>query len=203
MDPESGTIVIDGQDYMCAGLHQLREQMSVIPQSAVLFVGSVRGNLDPFHKYTDKEIISALDEVQLKDVIFEYDCGLDEEVNSDGISLSAGQKQLLCLARAILRKNKIVMMDEATANVDNETDRLIQETVKTKFEGCTLLIIAHRLRTVIDSDKILVVDQGMCKEFGSPLELFYKEDSIFRSILYHTGPEESQYLIDHINHHNR
>ena len=138
VNPESGTIIIDGQDYMCAGLHQLREQMSVIPQSAVLFVGSVRENLDPFHRYTDEEIIEALDEVQLKEVIVEYDCGLDEEVKSDGISLSAGQKQLLCLARAILRKNKIVMMDEATANVDNETDRLIQETVKSKFEGCTL-----------------------------------------------------------------
>ena len=105
---------------------------------------------------------------------------------------------MLCLARAILRKNKIVMMDEATANVDNETDRLIQETVKTKFKECTLLIIAHRLRTVIDSDKILVVDKGMCKEYGSPQDLYNDEDSIFRSILYHTGPEESQYLIDHI-----
>ena len=105
-------------------------------------------------------------------------------------------------ARAILRKNKIDMMDEATANVDNETDRLIQETGKSKFEGCTLLIIAHRLRTVIDSGKILVVDQGMCREFGRPLEIFNKEDSIFRGILYHTGPEESQYLIDQINHHS-
>ena len=98
-----------------------------------------------------------------------------------------------------MRKNKIVIIDEATANVDNETDRLIQETVKTKFEGCTLLIIAHRLRTIIDSDKILVVDKGICKKFGSPLELFKHEDLIFKSILYHTGPEESQYLIDHIN----
>ena len=90
------------------------------------------------------------------------------------------------------------MMDEATANVDNETDRLIQETVKTKFQGCTLLIIAHRLRTVIDSDKILVVDKGMCKEFGTSADLFNNEESMLRNILYHTGAEESQYLIDQI-----
>ena len=198
VNPESGTIFIDGQDYMCAGLHQLREQISVIPQSATLFVGSVRENLDPFHKYTDQEIVKALDEVKLREIILGYDYGLDEEVKSDGISLSAGQKQLLCLARAILRKNKIVMMDEATANVDNETDRLIQKTVKSKFQGCTLLIIAHRIRTVIDSDKILVVDKGICKEFGTPLELFNYEESIFRSIVYHAGPQESQYLISQI-----
>ena len=135
VNPESGTIYIDGHDYLSIGLHQLREQMSVIPQSAVLFAASIRDNLDPFHRYTDEEIVNVLDEVKLKDVIFEYDYGLQAEVKSDGISLSAGQKQMLCLARAILRKNKIVMMDEATANVDNETDRLIQETVKTKFKG--------------------------------------------------------------------
>ena len=203
VNPEAGTIMIDGQDYMCVGLHQLREQMSVIPQSAVLFVGSVRENLDPFHRYTDEEIVEALEEVQLRGVIVEYGCGLDEEVKSDGISLSAGQKQLLCLARAILRKNKIVMMDEATANVDNETDRFIQQTVKSKFGECTLLIIAHRLRTVIDSDKILVVDKGICKEFGTPAELLSNEESMFRNILYHTGAEESQFLIEQIRKNER
>ena len=198
VNPESGTIYIDGMDYRGLGLHQLRGQMSVIPQSAVLFAATIRENLDPFHRYSDAEIAEALDEVRLKEVILDYDHGLSEEVKSDGVSLSAGQKQLLCLARAILRKNRIVMMDEATANVDNETDRLIQETVKGKFKGCTLIIIAHRLRTVIDSDKILVVDKGMCKEFASPLELYHKEESNFRSILYHTGPEESRYLIEQL-----
>ena len=98
-------------------------------------------------------------------------------MNSDGISLSAGQKQLLCLARAILRKNKIVMMDESTANEDNETDRLIQETVKTKFQGCTLLINAHRLRTVIDSDKILVVDKGMSRNLEHMLSFLIMKNA--------------------------
>ena len=140
-----------------------------------------------------------LNEVKLKDFVLDYDMGLYTEIKGDGINFSAGQKQLLCLARAILRNNKIVMMDEATANVDNETDRVIQETVKRKFIGCSLLIIAHRLRTIINSDKIIVIDKGICKEYATPLELYNKDDSIFRSMIFHTGPEESQYLITEIN----
>ncbi|OMJ74362.1 hypothetical protein SteCoe_26717 [Stentor coeruleus] len=194
VNPESGTVYIDGQDYMKAGLHDLRGQMSVIPQSSMLFVGSVKDNLDPFHKHSDDELFKVLEEVKLKEYILEYDKGLDAEISGDGVSFSAGQRQLLCLARAILRNNKIVMMDEATANVDNETDRLIQETVKIKFNECTLLIIAHRLRTVIDSDRIIVVDKGSCKEFGKAHELYRKKKSLFKTMILNTGPEESEYL---------
>ena len=198
VNPETGTILIDGHDYRDMGLHDLRRQMSVIPQSAILFAVSVRENLDPFLLHTDQELIDVLEEFRLKDVILGHGQGLDAELNGEGISLSAGQRQLLCLARAVLRNNKIIMMDEATANVDNETDRIIQETVKQKFKS-TLLIIAHRIKTVSESDMIIVMDKGMCREFGRPREIFNKEESIFRGILYHTGPEESQYLLNCMN----
>jgi ATP-binding cassette subfamily C (CFTR/MRP) protein 4 len=198
ISPESGTIYLDGIDYLTFGLHDLRRQMSVIPQSATLFAASIRDNLDPFKSHSDEEIVKVLEEVQLKNQVFEFGEGLDVEVRGEGLNLSAGQKQLLCLARAILRKNKIIMMDEATANVDNETDRIIQNTVKNRFNGCTLMIIAHRIRTIIESDKILVVDRGFCKEFGSPLNLLQEEDSLFKQMIISTGPEESRYLFEKV-----
>lgn len=198
INPESGTIYLDGMDYMDFGLHDLRRQMSVIPQSATLFAASIRDNLDPFRSHSDEEIIKVLEEVQLKSLVFEYGEGLDIEVRGDGLSLSAGQKQLLCLARAILRKNKIIMMDEATANVDNETDRIIQKTVKDRFENCTLMVIAHRIRTIIESDKILVVDKGFCKEYGKPIKLLSQSDSLFKQMVLSTGPEESKFLFEKV-----
>ena len=196
VNPEKGTVYLDGVDYMKIGLQNLRKQLSVIPQTPVLFAASIRDNLDPFKLSTDEELIQALEEVQLKDIILEYENGIYTEVKGDGIILSAGQKQLLCLARVVIRKNRIIMMDEATANVDNETDRIIQETIKNKFENCTLLVIAHRIRTIIQSDKIIVVDSGKCKEYGTPFELYNIEDSLFRNMIYHTGPEESEYLVN-------
>ena len=195
VNPESGTILIDGHDYLGMGLHDLRKQMSVIPQSAILFTTTVRENLDPFLLHTDQELIDLLEEFKLKDAIFEHAQGLDAELNGEGISFSAGQKQLLCLARAVLRRNKIIMMDEATANVDNETDRIIQETVKQKFKGCTLLVIAHRIRTIIESDVIVVMDNGMCKEYGSTSELYENNQSLFRNLIHQSGIKESEYLI--------
>ncbi|OMJ86286.1 hypothetical protein SteCoe_12274 [Stentor coeruleus] len=195
VNPELGTIFIDGVDYLQLGLHDLRKQMSVIPQAATLFTGSIRDNLDPFHFYSDDEILNSLEDVQLKDKILELHEGLNSEIGNEGLSLSAGQKQLLCMARAILRKNKVIMMDEATANVDNETDRIIQETIANKFEGCTLLVIAHRIRTIIHSDKVLVMDKGKCHEYDRPKKLYLNENSLFRQMISHTGPEESSYLV--------
>ena len=195
VNPESGTILIDGHDYLGMGLHDLRKQMSVIPQSAILFTTTVRENLDPFLLHTDQELIDLLEEFKLKDAIFEHAQGLDAELNGEGISFSAGQKQLLCLARAVLRRNKIIMMDEATANVDNETDRIIQETVKEKFKGCTLLVIAHRMRTIIESNEIIVMDKGECREYDSPSELFKNENSLFRNLIQQSGLKESEHLI--------
>ena len=194
VNPESGTILIDGNDYMKMGLHDLRKQMSVIPQTAILFTASIRENLDPFLLHTDQELIETLKEFKLTDAIFEHGSGLGAELNGESISFSAGQKQLLCLARAVLRKNKIIMMDEATANVDNETDRIIQDVVKQKFKECTLLVIAHRIRTVIQSDEIIVMDKGICKEYGTPAGLYRNEHSLFRNLVEQSGVSETHLL---------
>ncbi|CAG9315441.1 unnamed protein product [Blepharisma stoltei] len=199
VNPAQGTIYIDDQDYLVAGLHQLRKQMSVIPQQAIIFNATFRDNLDPFHEHSTDEILAALNEVNLSGIVSSLSNGLETYIRGEGINLSSGQKQLVCLARAILRKNKVVMMDEATANVDNETDNMINSIVKTKFEGCTLLIIAHRLRTIIDSDKILVVSEGICKEEGKPADLAAQEDSFFRKMIDHTGVEESKYLLNKLS----
>ena len=197
-NPQEGTIWIDGQDYMSAGLHDLRKQMSVIPQSATLFIASLRDNLDPFHEHEDDRIINVLKKVRLGSLLEALPKGLDSEINSAGLSLSAGQKQLVCLARAILRKNKIIMIDEATANVDSETDEFIQKQLNKRFKGCTLLIIAHRLRTIIDSDWIVVMDQGTTVEEGHPAALIQNKDSAFLNMINHCGPEESQFLLSRL-----
>ena len=195
VNPEKGQVLIDGQDYMKAGLHELRKQMSVIPQSATLFIASLKDNLDPFHSHSDEDIIRVLNTVQLGDMLAALPNGLETQINSKGLSLSAGQKQLVCLARAILRENKIVMIDEATANVDSKTDEFIQSQLTERFKNSTLLIIAHRLRTVIQSDWIVVMDQGCTKEEGPPKELVKNQESLFLKMIRHTGPEESQYLL--------
>ena len=190
---ESGAICIDGINIMTVGLHDLRKQMSVIPQSPFIFVASIRKNLDPFNEHSDEDIIKALEQVRLKDVVFSCKTGLDTVLGGSEFNLSTGQKQLLCVARIMLRNNKIVFMDEATANIDNETDGIIQDVLANVFVGCTLLVIAHRLRTVIDSDLVLVMEEGQCKEIGKPKELF-EEDSLFKQALAWTGKEETDFL---------
>ena len=193
VNQESGRVVIDGVDHMTLGLHDLRKQLAVIPQCSFLFYASVRDNLDPFNEHTDQEILQALDEVSLDLFIGDPSC-LDSLIIGKDLNFSAGQKQLLCLARAVLRKNKIVMMDEATSNIDNHTDKLIQEIVRSKFKECTMIIIAHRLRTIIDCDQIFVMENGACKESGTGIELFYQEDSLLKNLIMSTGIEESNLL---------
>ena len=149
-----GLIEIDEVDTSQIGLHDLRSKISIIPQEPFLFSGSLRRNLDPFDLYADEPLWRALEEVELKEL------GLKAYINEGGSNLSLGQRQLVCLARAIVKNNPILVLDEATANVDPRTDELIQTTIKRKFEKCTVLTIAHRLNTVMDSDRILVMDAG-------------------------------------------
>ncbi len=169
------------------GLHDLRKNISIIPQEAIMFSGSLRFNLDPFGERSDTELWTALDQVELKPVILALPGGLDGKVLDGGSNFSAGQRQLICLARAILRKNKILILDEATANVDSKTDELIQQTIRNHFVDCTVITIAHRLNTIMDSDKVLVVDAGKVVEFDHPFQLIGKEDGFFKRLLDQTG----------------
>lgn len=157
----TGEIYIDGIATSDLGLHDVRSNISIIPQEPLLFTGTLRSNLDPFENYSDDELWQALDEVELKEFIKSSNAGLDAKVSDGGANYSIGQRQLLCLARAIVRKKKILILDEATANVDFQTDELIQKTVRRRFKDCTVFIIAHRLNTVMDCDKFIVMDSGL------------------------------------------
>ena len=191
-----GSIYIDLRETQEMGLHDLRSKISIIPQEPVLFSGTMRYNLDPFDEYNDDKLWMALEEVKLKELIKEMPSGLNTKITEGGTNFSVGQRQLVCLARAILRENKILVMDEATANVDPQTDGLIQKTIRQKFAECTVLTIAHRLNTVIDSDRILVMDAGRCVEFGTPHELLSKinEPRIFYNMLKETGRTNFEHL---------
>lgn len=188
-----GSILIDGVDVESLGLHDLRKQLSVIPQFPFIFHGTVRENLDPLHERTEEELWSALAAVELADYFTTLKSQLDT-VLTGNVALSVGQKQLMCLARAILRSNKILMMDEATANVDKQTDALIQSKIRERFEGCTVITIAHRLKTIIDYDLAMVMSKGSCVEFAPPKELLSNRDSEFAKMVEATGPEESAQL---------
>ncbi|XP_012261830.2 ATP-binding cassette sub-family C member 4-like [Athalia rosae] len=185
-----GEILVDDIDIKKVGLHDLRTKISIIPQVPVLFSASVRDNLDPFQKFDDAKLWLALDRVELKDSIQ----SLDHMVNEGGSNFSAGQRQLVCLARAILRNNKILVLDEATANVDPSTDSLIQNTIRKEFANCTVLTIAHRLNTIMDSDRVLVMDHGEVVEFDHPHLLLQDENGHFSSMLAKTGKSMAEQL---------
>jgi len=150
----------------------LRSKLSIIPQTPVLFSGTLRENLDPLNLFDDNEIWAALQKCHLLDTLTnQIRNGLDSEIAERGINFSVGQKQLLCLARAILNKSKILCIDEATASIDQHTDNLIQQTIRREFPNSTTLTIAHRFATILDSNRILVVDKGIVKEFDTPQNL--------------------------------
>jgi len=174
VETEPGSqIIIGGEDIKDIGLHCLRNAISFIPQSPFLISSTIRANLDPFEVYSDEQVWEVLEEVQLKDYISSLKDGLATEVTDQNI-FSVGQKQLICLARAILRNTKILVLDEATANVDIETDSLIQRSIREKFRDCTVLTIAHRIATISDSDQILVMEDGRVKKHGKPDEILPK-----------------------------
>ncbi|XP_056384893.1 ATP-binding cassette sub-family C member 2-like [Hyla sarda] len=171
IEAAGGKIVIDGLDISTIGLHDLRNKLTIIPQDPVLFSGTLRMNLDPFDQYTDEEVWKALELSHLKPYVEGLQEKLFYEVSEGGENLSVGQRQLVCLARALLRKSKILVLDEATAAVDLETDDLIQRTIRSEFADCTVLTIAHRLHTIMDSNKVMVLDSGKIIEYSSPEKL--------------------------------
>uniref|UniRef100_UPI003AAA51D4 multidrug resistance-associated protein 1 n=1 Tax=Centroberyx gerrardi TaxID=166262 RepID=UPI003AAA51D4 len=180
IEAAEGQIFIDGVDIAQLGLHELRSRITIIPQDPVLFSGSLRMNLDPFDGYSDEEVWRALELAHLKSFVSGLPDKLNHECCEGGENLSLGQRQLLCLARALLRKTKILVLDEATAAVDLETDNLIQSTIRTQFEDCTVLTIAHRLNTIMDYTRVLVLDKGEIAEFDSPSNLTAKRGIFYK-----------------------
>jgi ABC-type multidrug transport system fused ATPase/permease subunit len=179
---ESGQVLVDGQDLKEIGLNKLRQSIAMIPQEPVLFGKmNLRRNLDPFGSQSDEAVEQALAQVNMSGRE-EMSEGLATEVEEGGAPFSVGQRQLLCLARAMLRHSKIILLDEATASVDNETDTLIQNTLRKTFESSTVICIAHRIRSILDSTNILVMDEGVCAEFGKPADLLSNEASHFRAL---------------------
>ncbi|XP_014278687.1 multidrug resistance-associated protein 1 [Halyomorpha halys] len=187
IEAAGGKILIDGVDVSSLGLHALRSRLTIIPQDPVLFSGSLRINLDPFDNYSDDEVWRALELSHLKAFVTELPAGLQHEMSEGGENLSVGQRQLICLARALLRKTKILILDEATAAVDLETDDFIQRTIRSEFADCTVLTIAHRLNTIMDSDRVLVLDKGKVSEFDSPSALLKDKSSQFYSMAQDAG----------------
>ncbi|XP_033647740.1 ATP-binding cassette sub-family C member 9-like [Asterias rubens] len=184
IDIFGGRILIDGIDIKSVPLRTLRTKLSIIPQDPVLFTGTIRGNLDPLKEKSDHELWESLEIAQLKDVVAELEGGLDALVTEGGENFSVGQRQLFCLARAFLRKSRILIMDEATASIDLETDKLLQKVVVTAFAKRTVLTIAHRIATILNSDSILVLNEGKVAEYDSPENLLQRKDGLFASLVH-------------------
>jgi ABC-type multidrug transport system fused ATPase/permease subunit len=194
LDPRAGSIFIDGVDISAVALATLRSNLGIIPQDPMLFTGTVRFNIDPLEQYTDAQLWDALAQVDLRPHIKLLPGGLLHPVDEGGSNFSTGQRQLLCIARAVLRKSKVLVMDEATASIDVDTDRHIQKMIRTNFAECTCLTIAHRLNTVMDSDRILVLDHGSVAEFGQPAELLAHEGGALLAMVEATGEEHAKSL---------
>jgi ATP-binding cassette subfamily C (CFTR/MRP) protein 4 len=186
-------ISIDGVDIASVSLSSLRRAISTIPQDPVLYSGTIRSNLDPFNTHTDAQCVQALERVQLTPFLKQVG-GLGYEIAEGGSNLSVGQRQLICLSRALLRNSRVILMDEATANVDADTDAAIQFAVRHAFKDATVITIAHRLGTVIDADGVLVMDQGVAAEFGPPHILLQNAHGAFSSLVDETGPRVSAKL---------
>ncbi|ONK62947.1 uncharacterized protein A4U43_C07F9770 [Asparagus officinalis] len=182
VEPSAGKIIIDGVDICTLGLHDLRSRFGIIPQEPVLFEGTVRSNIDPTGQYSDDEIWMGLERCQLKDAVASKPEKLDALVVDNGENWSVGQRQLLCLGRVMLKRSRILFMDEATASVDSQTDGIIQRIIREDFSACTIISIAHRIPTVMDCDRVLVIDAGTAKEFDKPSNLI-ERPSLFGALV--------------------
>ncbi len=191
LEPTSGRIEIDGRDISGLGLHQLRRHLTVIPQDPFVFGGTIRSNLDPFECHSDDELQTALGLAHLRRKRGEEEeekaPWLETRVTEGGGNLSGGERALLCLARALLRKSRILVLDEATSAVDLETDDLIQATIRKEFSASSVITIAHRLNTILDCDRILVLEGGTLRELDTPAALLANPDSAFSSLARDAG----------------
>ncbi|XP_043692544.1 ABC transporter C family member 3-like isoform X4 [Telopea speciosissima] len=183
VEPEVGQIWIDGINISNIGLHDLRSRLSIIPQDPTMFEGSLRSNLDPLEEYTDEQIWEALNKCQLSDEVRKKEGKLDSAVTENGENWSMGQRQLVCLGRALLKKNKVLVLDEATASVDTMTDYLIQQTLNQEFSGSTIITIAHRITSILDIDLVLLLDNGLVLEYDSPAKLLEIKTSSFAKLV--------------------
>ena len=184
-------MLIDGVDIGTLNLQRARRSMAVTAQDPVLFGGSLRRNFDPFSVQTDLDLWTALEDVQLKAMVEKLPGQLEYKVNETGSNFSVGERQLVCLARALVQKSKIIVMDEATANVDFKTDNLIQEVIRHKFKDSTVLTIAHRLNTIMDYDKVLILDGGRMVEFDKP-EILIQNGGIFAELVKNSYARKSE-----------
>jgi ABC-type multidrug transport system fused ATPase/permease subunit len=176
---DAGRILIDGEDISSMPLRSLRSRLSIIPQAPVLFKGTLRAYMDPFDEYTDGEIWSAFEKVEMKEQIGALEHQLSYELSENGENFSVGERQMLCMARALLTQTRIVVMDEATASIDHATERKLQKMITRDFQDATVLTIAHRLATVLDSDRIMVLSDGEVVEFDTPKNLVANPRGVF------------------------
>ncbi|KAM7484114.1 hypothetical protein LguiA_000123 [Lonicera macranthoides] len=183
VEPSEGRILIDGVDISKIGLQDLRSRLSIIPQDPTLFQGTMRTNLDPLQQYSDHEIWEVLNKCRLAEIVREDQRLLDAPVAEDGENWSVGQRQLLCLARVLLQRRSILVLDEATASVDTATDNVIQKTIREETSSCTVITVAHRIPTVIDNDLVLVLGEGKVVEYKSPAELLQDSSSAFSKLV--------------------
>ncbi|PIM98435.1 Xenobiotic-transporting ATPase [Handroanthus impetiginosus] len=183
VEPTIGQICIDGINISSIGLQDLRSRLSIIPQDPTMFEGTIRTNLDPLEEYTDEQIWEALDKCQLGDEVRKKEGKLDSSVSESGENWSVGQRQLVCLGRVLLKKSKVLVLDEATASVDTATDNLIQQTLKNHFTDSTVITIAHRITSVLNSDMVLLLDNGLLKEYDTPEKLLEDKSSLFSKLV--------------------
>ncbi|KAL6776048.1 hypothetical protein ACKKBG_A19595 [Auxenochlorella protothecoides x Auxenochlorella symbiontica] len=195
VEPYQGSIALDGIDLLSLGLNDVRSRIAVIPQDPVLFSGSVRANLDPYDRYTDAEVWEALTHVAMRGPVAALPEGLSARVAEGGDNFSVGQRQLFCVARALLREPQVLVADEATASVDSETDTLIQQTIRREFRHCTVLTIAHRINTILDATKVLVMEDGKVAEYDTVAHLMSRGTSSFRAMAQEAGVG-SKYRLD-------